>query len=566
MARTTRMVGAGLFLSLLLGSALTMLPPAGAQSTEVCFAETSFCIDGAFRSFWERAGLATIGFPLSAAAAPPTPGSATAQQWFERHRLELHPANPQPYNLLLGRVGAERLAQLGRDWQSAPPALPQDGCRFFPETGHNLCPPFLAAWQSVGLDLDGQVGVGPAESLALFGLPLTEAQVEDVEGQPYTVQWFERARFELHQDGGTTRVLFGRLGAELLAGGAAVGGAPVSVPTAPAATATGVPPTSVAPTATRAPRRPTSTPEDEPQPTSPAEPSSTSAPQPTSTRLPTSTAAPPTSTSVPPSPTPVPPTPTPVPDPYDSPGTPPPGFNDSGGLPSASGGTSPLENFDAATDTRNIGGLICFQVDQSVGAPDFSGTQTFTVTTDLGVVVETGIVELDAAEPSVLWRWVPDLEYAPGVYRVSTAVSPTLTISGTLLLERKAVGAGRNLVVKRTDMAINLDDFNNCNDTIFGEPGDEFALVMTGFEANEEVPLYLYGTPGCTTTSPACFRGLLDTVTTDANGQAYLLLPTLPTYANGAYIILTEEQARAELIDNGSLQFQAVWYQRFNLR
>ena len=46
-----------------------------------------------------------------------------------------------------------------------------------------------------------------AESLALFGQPLSELQVEtSSDGQSYTVQWFERARFEDH---GSQGVLLG---------------------------------------------------------------------------------------------------------------------------------------------------------------------------------------------------------------------------------------------------------------------------------------------------------------------------------------------------------------------
>ena len=55
-------------------------------------------------------------------------------QWFERNRLELHPENARPYDVLLGRLGADRLAQQGRDWFTFPkserasrlPLLPRD--------------------------------------------------------------------------------------------------------------------------------------------------------------------------------------------------------------------------------------------------------------------------------------------------------------------------------------------------------------------------------------------------------------------------------------------------------
>jgi hypothetical protein len=115
----------------------------------------------------------------------------------------------------MGRLGADRLAQQGRDWQQFPRSEPQAGCRFFAETGHNLCGAFLAHWRASGLELDGRPGFSEAESLALFGLPLSGEVREPLEGATYTVQWFERARFELHPELGPNVVLLGLLGSEL---------------------------------------------------------------------------------------------------------------------------------------------------------------------------------------------------------------------------------------------------------------------------------------------------------------------------------------------------------------
>jgi hypothetical protein len=73
----------------------------------------------------------------------------------------------------------------------------------------------LSYWQSQGLQIDGNPAVSPAESLALFGQPLSDPQMETLsDGQQHLVQWFERARFELHDNG----VLLGLLGEELAAG------------------------------------------------------------------------------------------------------------------------------------------------------------------------------------------------------------------------------------------------------------------------------------------------------------------------------------------------------------
>ena len=190
------------FLPLLL---LAALLPAAVHAAPRCFAETGACIDGRLRTFWEtQGGLAVFGLPLG---APYTTADGFAAQRFERARLELHPQNRPPYDVLLGRLGADALGA-----PPAPPApeTPQPGCRFFAETQLNLCPPFLGRWSRDGLDL-GSPDVSPEESLALFGLPLTPPRVEQIEGRPTTVQWFERARMEDH---GAQGVLLGRLGAE----------------------------------------------------------------------------------------------------------------------------------------------------------------------------------------------------------------------------------------------------------------------------------------------------------------------------------------------------------------
>ncbi|MEM8532407.1 MAG: sialidase family protein, partial [Chloroflexota bacterium] len=137
--------------------------------------------------------------------------------WFERNRLEIHPNNAPPFNVQLGRLGADRLEQQGRDWTTFPQSEAQAGCRFFAETGHNVCNDILTSWRSSGLELDGVNGTSEAESLALFGLPLSDAQTETLsDGREYTVQWFERARFEIHPENEPPfNVLLGLLGNEI---------------------------------------------------------------------------------------------------------------------------------------------------------------------------------------------------------------------------------------------------------------------------------------------------------------------------------------------------------------
>jgi hypothetical protein len=126
----------------------------------------------------------------------------------------------RPYDVLLGRLGADRLAQQSRDPFTFPKSSAQAGCRFFPETQHNVCGDILSAWRASGLDL-GQPGVTEGESLALFGLPLSDPMMETLsDGKQYSVQWFERGRFESHPENQPPfNVLLGLLGSEVRAGG-----------------------------------------------------------------------------------------------------------------------------------------------------------------------------------------------------------------------------------------------------------------------------------------------------------------------------------------------------------
>lgn len=208
-----------LLVVVLLLLALTLpSPPAAAAPGERCFSATGYCIAGAVRRYWEEnGGLAVFGYPLTPLQRETIEGRTLELQWFERARLELNPELPWPATVQLGRLGADQLARQGRDLSAPPDAAPREGCRFFPETGRNLCGELLAMWRSAGIEADGRRGRSEAENLALFGLPLSDLQEETLaDGRSYQVQWFERARMELHPalvPGGT--VLMGLLGSEL---------------------------------------------------------------------------------------------------------------------------------------------------------------------------------------------------------------------------------------------------------------------------------------------------------------------------------------------------------------
>jgi len=186
------------WLLVLTGSASATAAPMQQQG-ERCFTEADYCIDGRIRSYWEQnGGLPVFGLPITPLQEEEIGGEVVQVQWFERNRLELHPENEPPFDVLLGLLGAEAVQREGfpTDLQSHR----EGDCRYFAETGFNVCGDFLATWQANGLDM-GDSGVSAMESLALFGLPVTgEFEMELSDGNTYTVQWFERARFERHPE------------------------------------------------------------------------------------------------------------------------------------------------------------------------------------------------------------------------------------------------------------------------------------------------------------------------------------------------------------------------------
>jgi hypothetical protein len=167
------------------------------------FAQTGHNLGNAFREYWlTQGGLLRFGYPLTEEFVERSPddGRDYTVQYFERARFEWHPENAPPYNVLLGRLGL-RLHPLD------PPVSPLPDQVHFPQTGHNLGGAFLFYWQHNG-------------GLAVFGYPTTEefTEVSPTDGKPYTVQYFERNRFEYHpeNEGTPYNVLLGLLGRQQL--------------------------------------------------------------------------------------------------------------------------------------------------------------------------------------------------------------------------------------------------------------------------------------------------------------------------------------------------------------
>ncbi len=201
-------------LTLLLGGSLVTPPRHAAAQDSACFAETGFCVRGRFLDYWQaNGGLARNGFPLTEERQELLEdGKTYTVQYFERVRLEYHPENAPPYDVLLGQFGGSALRDRFKydvaDYQAAiAPVASLPGGAYFPATGHNLGGGFLDYWRANG-------------GLAQFGYPLTEEFAQYLPATPplHRVQYFERARLEYHPENAAPYdILLGQFGRTALA-------------------------------------------------------------------------------------------------------------------------------------------------------------------------------------------------------------------------------------------------------------------------------------------------------------------------------------------------------------
>ena len=159
------------------------------------FPQTRHSLSGLFLAYWlAHGGLPIFGYPITEPIPTAASGSSRGAyvQYFERARFEYHPDYAGTPNAVeLGLLGRQFGAWSGPEMTGGPyysgQTQPIAGGLRYLETGHTLTGPFLTYWQGHG-------------GLALFGLPFTEpfSEVNPIDGQTYTVQYFERARFEYH--------------------------------------------------------------------------------------------------------------------------------------------------------------------------------------------------------------------------------------------------------------------------------------------------------------------------------------------------------------------------------
>ena len=173
------------------------------------FLESGHTLGGAFRRYWEmHGGVQKLGYPISEEVSEQNPldGQVRTVQYFERAVLEQHPEFAGTGDeVMLAAVGLwvtkDRYFQQVTPFQSTPERA------YFPQTGHSVKEAFLRFWNQQG-------------GLASFGYPISEElpEISPADGKVYTVQYFERARFEWHPaDAGTpSEVQLGLIGKQAL--------------------------------------------------------------------------------------------------------------------------------------------------------------------------------------------------------------------------------------------------------------------------------------------------------------------------------------------------------------
>ena len=166
-----------------------------------------------FVRYWAaHGGLAQFGYPRTDAFPElnAADGHVYLAQYFERARFEYHPDyTGTESEILLGLLGVEQTAARRAAGEAPFLPVPPTGAPGVMEfqNGHTLRGKFLQYWEAHG-------------ALALYGYPISEEfqEVNPTDGHTYTVQYFERNRFELHPEyaGSPYEVLLGLLGNTLL--------------------------------------------------------------------------------------------------------------------------------------------------------------------------------------------------------------------------------------------------------------------------------------------------------------------------------------------------------------
>jgi arabinogalactan oligomer/maltooligosaccharide transport system substrate-binding protein len=178
-----------------LALALSLIPSgvgqSYAQGESVTFPETGKTVQGKFLAYLRaNGGLAQQGFPISNELmdTSDTDGKIYTMQYFERAVFELHPENQPPNDVLLSLLGNFQYKALYPNGAPNQKASTVNATRF-PQTGKTLGGRFREYWEANG-------------GLRQQGYPISDEFQEKsaLDGKTYTVQYFERAVFELHPE------------------------------------------------------------------------------------------------------------------------------------------------------------------------------------------------------------------------------------------------------------------------------------------------------------------------------------------------------------------------------
>ena len=174
---------------------ITFRPGQAQQDSATYFPETGHYVDEPFLShFQSEGGTQTWGPPITEAFEE----HGQLVQYFERARMECVDDEQGPCQVQLSPLG-ELLGYQSPRVPSVPESMISDGlCRYFPETGHNVCFSFLTFY----LEQGGPETLGP---------PISELIVK-----PGVIcQYFRRASIEWQMDApGNAATQLGALGRE----------------------------------------------------------------------------------------------------------------------------------------------------------------------------------------------------------------------------------------------------------------------------------------------------------------------------------------------------------------
>ena len=174
---------------------LTFRPGQAQQESATYFPETGHYVDEPFLSrFQAEGGMHLWGPPITEAFEE----NGLVVQYFERSRMECAEEAQGPCDPRLSPLGELLGHRTPRASPVPEPLVRDDLCRYYPETGHNVCFSFLTFYLENG---------GPE----ILGPPISELIVEP----SVILQYFRHARVEWHTDAPVSAAMrLGALGSE----------------------------------------------------------------------------------------------------------------------------------------------------------------------------------------------------------------------------------------------------------------------------------------------------------------------------------------------------------------